>query len=90
MRKASRKRRRREDSSQSAHRILQAVINKTERVPEPPTVEITPEMRAVAAAFGRLGGMNGGLARAKNLSAEERSAAAKKAAKARWKAKKPK
>ena len=33
---------------------------------------------------GRLGGKKGGAARAKNLSAEERSEAARKAASARW------
>jgi hypothetical protein len=38
-----------------------------------------------AVALGRLGGKKGGIARAKTLSAAERSAIAKKAAKARWK-----
>lgn len=36
------------------------------------------------AALGRKGGSKGGSARAANLSAEERSEAAKRAAKARW------
>jgi len=80
MRKASSKRRKREDSSQSAHRILQDVIAKTEDA----AVEITDEMRAAAAAFGRIGGKIGGRARAEKLSAKKRAEIAKKAAAARW------
>ena len=38
-----------------------------------------------AVALGRLGGLKGGRARALKLSAEERSAIARKAAAARWK-----
>jgi hypothetical protein len=38
-----------------------------------------------AVALGKLGGKNGGPARAKSLSEERRSEIAKKAAKARWK-----
>lgn len=41
-----------------------------------------------AVELGRLGGLKGGKARAEKLTAEERSAIAKKAAEARW-AKKP-
>jgi hypothetical protein len=37
-----------------------------------------------AVALGRLGGLKGGRARAEKLSREQRSAIAKKAAKARW------
>ena len=37
-----------------------------------------------AVALGRKGGLKGGAARAKKLTAEERSAIAKKAAKSRW------
>lgn len=47
--------------------------------PEPPS-----EKNPHAVALGKLGGMKGGLARAKKLSAEERKEAARKAAKARW------
>ncbi|MBP7722285.1 MAG: hypothetical protein KA155_07085 [Alphaproteobacteria bacterium] len=43
------------------------------------------EKNPAAVALGRLGGLKGGAARAKALSKEERSAIAKKAAKARWK-----
>ena len=43
---------------------------------------------AAAVSLGRRGGLKGGPARAKKLSAAKRSAIAKKAAKARWKRKK--
>jgi hypothetical protein len=38
-----------------------------------------------AVALGRLGGLKGGKARAASMTAKQRSAVAKKAAKARWK-----
>lgn len=44
--------------------------------------------RAAAAAFGRIGGLKGGPARAASLSAEKRRDIASAAAKARWAAKK--
>lgn len=43
------------------------------------------EVKAAAAALGRLGGLKGGKARAKALSSKQRSDIAKKAAAARWK-----
>lgn len=43
-----------------------------------------PEKNRAAVELGRLGGIKGGAARAKKLTAEERSEIAKKAAKARW------
>lgn len=42
---------------------------------------------AAAVALGRLGGLKGGKARAKALTAKKRSEIAKKAAAARWKGK---
>jgi len=42
------------------------------------------EVKAAAAALGRLGGLKGGKARAKSLTAKKRSEIAKKAAAARW------
>ena len=80
----------REDEVQAAHRIIQVIIDRTEAdaPPEDAPVEITAEMRAAAAAFGRIGGKIGGPARAKALSAEKRSEIAKAAAQARWKVKK--
>ncbi len=42
------------------------------------------EKNPAAVALGKLGGAKGGKARAKNMTPEERSEAARKAAKARW------
>ena len=49
-------------------------------VPEP-TAE---ERHAAAVALGRLGGKKGGPARARKMTAEQRSESARKAAQARW------
>ena len=49
--------------------------------PDEPASDKNP----AAVALGRLGGLKGGKARAKALTKKERSQAAKKAAKARWK-----
>ena len=43
-----------------------------------------PEKNPAAVALGRLGGIKGGTARAKKLTAEERSEIARKAAAVRW------
>ena len=53
---------------------------------EPPEVEedTRDEISKAAAALGRRGGLKGGKARAKKLSAARRSEIAKKAAEARW------
>ncbi len=45
---------------------------------------ITSEKNPAAVALGRLGGLKGGPARAKKLSAKKRKAIAEKAAKTRW------
>ena len=44
----------------------------------------SPKKNPAAVALGRLGGLKGGKARAKKMTAEERSESARKAAKARW------
>ena len=44
-----------------------------------------PEKNPAAVALGRLGGLKGGKARAANLTKEERSEIARRAAVARWK-----
>lgn len=49
---------------------------------EPPANPGTKD--ALAVELGRRGGVKGGAARAKKLSAEERAAISRKAAKARW------
>jgi hypothetical protein len=83
MPKGSSKKRKREDEAQAAVRIMETIIERTEEAETP--IEITPEMRAAAAAFGRIGGKIGGPARAAKLSAKKRSEIAKAAAQARWK-----
>lgn len=42
------------------------------------------EKNAAAVALGRLGGLKGGKARARKLTAEQRTVSARKAAVARW------
>jgi hypothetical protein len=51
------------------------------------TAEAPQEPESQHVAAGRLGGKKGGAVRASRMSAEERSEAARRAAKARWKAK---
>jgi len=64
------------DPSITAFRIVAEATSETETVKNP-----------AAVALGRLGGLKGGKARAKVLSATKRSQIAKKAAIARWKTK---
>lgn len=79
--RASKKRRpKREDEIQAARRVVDRIIEKTERV-------IDPAVSAAAAALSKLGASKGGEARAKSLTAKRRSEIAKKAAAARWKEK---
>ena len=69
-----------EDAAESARRVLDRVIEISER---------EPEKNPAAVELGRLGGLaggrKGGLARAKKLSGVRRVEIAKKAAAARWK-----
>ena len=51
---------------------------------EKPASASVPQKNPAAVLLGRLGGLKGGKARAKKLSAKKRSLIAKKAAKARW------
>lgn len=62
-----------EDENQAAKRILDAV-----------TGEGMPEKNPAAVALGRLGGLKGGKARARSLSAKKRQEIARKAAQSRW------
>ncbi len=66
------------DLNQLAKRIVD------EATGEAAPVEQKPEKNKAAQELGRLGGLKGGAARAKKLTAEERSEIAKKAAAARW------
>ena len=82
MPKGSRKKPKREDEVQSAVRIMETIAERSEADAEP---VITDEMRAIAAAFGRMGGLKGGPARAAKMTKKQKVASAKKAAAARWK-----
>ena len=62
------------DANETAYAAVQSVINADSKDTKNPA----------AVALGRLGGLKGGKARAKNLPASKRKAIAKKAAKARW------
>jgi hypothetical protein len=87
---SSKRPKRREDEAQAAVRVMNTIAARSEAHAPPcddAPVEITDEMRAAAAAFGRIGGKIGGPARAASLSAKKRSEIAKKAAVARWRAK---
>ncbi|HEV8505059.1 MAG TPA: hypothetical protein VGQ53_06655 [Chitinophagaceae bacterium] len=71
------------DTNQIAKRIVDIATNEEEKVSNEKST--SEEIKAAAAALGRLGGLKGGKARAKKLSANKRSEIAKKAASARWK-----
>lgn len=83
---SSKRPKKREDEAQAAVRVMNTIAARTEAdAPgDDAPVEITDEMRAAAAAFGRIGGKIGGPARAASLSKKRRSEIAKKAAAARW------
>lgn len=67
------------DVNQLAKRIVE--LSTTDE-PEPETEQ--PAKNPHAVALGKLGGLKGGPARAKKLSAKKRSAIAKRAAQTRW------
>jgi hypothetical protein len=67
------------DMNKKAFSIMQKVTGQ-----EKPKVIKVSNKNPAAVALGRLGGLKGGRARAEKYSAEERSAIAKRAAKARW------
>ena len=78
--KAQRKKRPR-DFAQRAKLIVDIATGEVEdREPTPEDQGKDP----AAVSLGRRGGLKGGKARAKKLTAEQRSAIAKKAARARW------
>jgi hypothetical protein len=71
------KRSSKQDFAQNALRVVQQATGET-------LSETLPDKNPAAVALGRLGGLKGGKARAKRLTAEERSTIAKKAAAGRW------
>jgi hypothetical protein len=73
-----------EDEVQAAVRVMNTIAARSEAEDEAP-IEIIPEMRAAAAAFGKMGGKIGGPARAAKLGKERKTEIAKTAARARRK-----
>ena len=71
-----------------AHEILQALTGEpagsTSVQRDPAKKKATPAKNPAAVALGRLGGLKGGKARAKALSAKKRAEIAKNAAMKRW------
>jgi hypothetical protein len=67
------------DINQRAKSIVDIATGEVTETPEQ-----IDELKAAAAALGRKGGLKGGKARAKSLSAKRRSEIAKKAAQSRW------
>lgn len=68
------------DPNQRAKSIVDIATGEAEEPTEP-----VKEKDPAAVSLGRRGGLKGGRARAKKLTAEQRSEIAKKAAAARWK-----
>ena len=75
----SRKPKERLDRSQLAKRIVDEATGKAEHTPAPNAAK-----DPAAVTLGRKGGLIGGKVRAANMTAKQRSAAAKRAARARW------
>lgn len=71
------------DLSQLAKRIVDEATGEAPITPPP------KEKNKAAVELGRLGGIKGGAARAKKLTAKRRSEIAKKAAASRWSKKQP-
>lgn len=74
------KKKRPRDVNQRARQIVEEATGQAPIEPSP-----DQSKNPAAVELGRLGGLRGGKARAKKLSAAERSNIAKKAARARWK-----
>ncbi len=70
------------DPNEMAFAIVQAIAAGPNPEPSPPPVDDGKDPAAVA--LGRKGGLKGGVARAAKMTAKQRIASARKAAKARW------
>lgn len=64
------------------NQLAKQVVDEATGQAEP---EYEPDKNPAAVELGKLGGAKGGKARAKKMTAEDRSDAARKAARARWK-----
>ena len=69
------------DAASLAFQVFQEAIGEAPPEPDPDEGK-----NPAAVALGRLGGLKGGKARAANMTAKQRSEAARKAARARWRA----
>lgn len=69
--------------SEDINVLAKSIVEKATKEPS----EEKPEKNPAAVALGRLGGLKGGKARAKKLSAKRRKEIAQKAAQIRWKKK---
>ncbi len=79
---------RKRDESETAFDTLQEILRRDaarDGIPQP--AKPKPEKMAVRVKAGRKGGLKGGKARAKKLSAKKRAEIARVAAKTRWKIK---
>jgi hypothetical protein len=77
--------RKRSSKGGDVNQIAARVVSQSTQQPVPKV--ISQGKNPAAVALGRLGGLKGGIARAKRLTAKERSNIAKKAALTRWNAK---
>lgn len=68
------------DPNQLAHMVVQLATGEADDTPLPPPSEKDP----AAVSLGRRGGLKGGKARAEQLTADQRSEIARKAAAKRW------
>ena len=66
------------------NKLAKSIVDIATREVEEKTDPHTEEIKAAAAALGRLGGLKGGKARAAKLTPKKRSEIAKKAAQTRW------
>lgn len=79
----SKKKKPAKDVNVTAFEILNAAT--VEPAADPTKKKDQPQKNPAAVALGRLGGLKGGKARAKKLSAKQRADIARKAARTRWK-----
>jgi len=78
---ARKKKTRRKPHPKDENELAASIVAQATGQAEP---ESKPEKNPAAVALGRLGGLKGGKARARKLSAKKRSEIAKKAARERW------
>ena len=84
--RSRRKKKGKQDINTLANLIVEEATGETPETEQPEDSGKDP----IAVELGRRGGLKGGKARAENMTKKQRSEAARKAAKARWKKKTPK